>query len=316
VSSAFIAFMRFGLLGPLAVWLDGQPARVGGLKQRSVLAVLLLEANGVVSRDRLIDALWGDSPPPSASAALDAYVYRLRKLVGSDRLTRRGSGYVLRVGPGELDAGEFESLVAGGRAALAAGDAGGAARQLREALALWRGPALADLAGQPFADNEIARLEEVRLGALEDRIEADLILGRHDSVVSELRALVSSHPLRERLHGQLMTALYRGGRQAAALEAYQAARRTLADEFGIDPAPALQRLEIAILRQDPALEPPGRPARSPGTPAGTRPRPGNGARHARWLAALAVGLAAASAVVATGASHGTAHLTAGPDTVG
>jgi YVTN family beta-propeller protein len=308
--------MRFGLLGPVEVRLDGAPLPTGGPKQRALLAFLLLHRNRAVSRDRLIDALWGDSAPPSASAALDAYVYRLRKLVGSDRLPRSGAGYALIVEQDELDIDEFERLVAGGRAALAAGDAASAAHQFATGLAQWRGPPLADIAGQGFADSEITRLQELQHGAIEDRVAAHLALGRHEDAVGELRALVTVYPHRERLHEQLMTALYRCGRQAEALEAYQAARRVLAEEYGLDPAPALQRLEHAILRQDASLELPEQTAVAHAVATAAGPAAGDGAGHrSRVFAVVGVlGLTAAMVVALT--AHRPPRLTAGPDTVG
>jgi DNA-binding SARP family transcriptional activator/WD40 repeat protein len=266
--------VRFGVLGPIEVWIDGRPVPLGGPKQRALLAFLLLHANEALSRDRLIDALWGESPPPSASESLDAYIYRLRKLIGRDRLARRGSGYLLLVEPGELDADRFELLIAQASQAADDSDSKSVAKMLADALALWRGPALADVLYQPFADATARQLEEQRLDALESRIEAELDCGGGAALVPELEQLVADHPLRERLRGQLMTALYRGGRQAEALEAYQAARQTLTDELGLEPGPALQRLENAILQQDPSLEPMApeeRAAAARGTPLGVCP---------------------------------------------
>jgi YVTN family beta-propeller protein len=246
--------MEFRVLGPLEVVEDGHTFSLGGRKQRALLAALLLQANEVVSSDRLIDELWGESPPATASKAVQVYVSGLRKELGDGFLLTRPPGYVLNVAPADLDLARFERLVAEARDAQPEE----AAEKLRSALALWRGPALADLAYEPFAQTEIARLEELRLTALEDRIEADLALGRHAELVPELESLVARQPLRERLRGQLMRALYGSGRQAEALEAYQAARGTLMEELGLEPSPALQRLERAILEQDPSLEPPAR----------------------------------------------------------
>jgi DNA-binding SARP family transcriptional activator len=216
--------------------------------------VLLLHANEVVPTDRLIDELWGEDSPEGAVAALRVNVSRLRKALPPDVLTTRSPGYLVRVEPDELDLHRFERLVDEGRSLLARGLAADASERLRDALALWRGPALADFAYESFAQAAIARLEEIRLAAVELRIDADLALGRHDELIGELEALVAEHPLRERLRVYLMTALYRSGRQAEALDAYQDARRALVDELGIDPSPALQELERAILRQDPSLE--------------------------------------------------------------
>ncbi len=216
--------------------------------------MLLLQANQVVSADRLIDELWGEDSPEHAHAALRVNVARLRKAVPRSVLATRSPGYTIHVQPDELDLHRFERLVDEGRSLLARGQAADASERLGDALSLWRGPALADFAYERFAQAAIARLEEIRLAALEFRIDADLALGRHDDVVGELEALVAGHPLRERLRMLLMTALYRSGRQAEALDVYQDARRVLVDELGIDPSPTLQELELAILRQDPSLE--------------------------------------------------------------
>ena len=248
--------MDFRILGPLEVWDRGALLSVRGVKQRALLVDLLLHANDVVPSERLIDDLWGDETPRSAAAALRVRVSQLRKALaaGADALATRAPGYVIRVEPDRLDALHFERLLREGREQLGAGAAGRAAETLAEALTLWRGPALADFTYEPFAQAEIARLEELRLTALEERIEADIAVGRHDVVVGELEALIAGHPLRERLRGQLMVALYRAGRQAEALDAYQETRLLLVDELGIEPSPALQRLQQAILVQDVALE--------------------------------------------------------------
>ena len=253
--------MEFQILGPLEVRRDGEPIALGGAKQRALLGLLLLHRNEAISSDRLIDALWQGSPPETAGKALQVYVSQLRKALGPSRIVTRPPGYALLLEPGELDLERFEALRSGG-------DAEG----LREALALWHGPPLADLAYAAFAQAEIGRLEELRLTALEQRFEADLALGRHAELVSELEALVASEPLRERLRGQLMLALYRCGRQAEALEAYQAARRVLVDELGIEPGRPLQQLEGAILRQEPSLDwAPPRKSSEPAEQATPRP---------------------------------------------
>jgi predicted ATPase/DNA-binding SARP family transcriptional activator len=239
----------FRLLGPLEVARDGRALAIGGARQRALLALLLLHANELVPRERLIDGLWGEEPPETAPNALQVAVHALRKLLGRERIVTRGQGYLLRVEPGELDLERFERLVERARAEGPAA----AAETLREALALWRGRALGDLADPPFAWAERERLDELRLAALEQRLEADLALGRHAELVAELEALSGEHPYRERLRQLLMLALYRTGRQAEALEVYQQARRTLVDDLGIDPTPELQELERAILRHDPAL---------------------------------------------------------------
>jgi DNA-binding SARP family transcriptional activator len=265
LTSAYIGNVRFAVLGPLEVWVDGRPVRLGGPKQRALLAFLLLHANEAVSRDRLIDALWGESPPPSASESLDAYVYRLRKLIGHDRLARRGSGYLLSVQAGELDADKFELLAAGARQAADAGDSRGAVAMLTEALALWRGPALADVLYEPFAGAPTRHLEEQRLDALEARAEAELNVGGGAALVPELEQLVTDHPLRERLVAALMLALYRAGRQADALAAFQAARGRLVEELGLEPGPDVCELHHRILQHDPGLKVPG-PASRPRRP--------------------------------------------------
>jgi DNA-binding SARP family transcriptional activator len=246
--------MEFRILGPLEVWDGSREVSLGGPKPRALLAGLLLHPNEIVPADQLIDEFWGEDSPERAAAALRVNVSRLRKALPQDVLTTRSPGYVIRVGPDELDLHRFERLVDEGRSLLARGLAADASGRLRDALSLWRGPALADFAYESFAQAAIARLEEIRLAAVELRIDADLALGRHDELVGELEALVAEHPLRERLRRYLMTALYRSGRQAEALDAYQNARRALVDELGIEPSPALQELEKAILRQDPSLD--------------------------------------------------------------
>jgi DNA-binding SARP family transcriptional activator len=236
--------MEFRVLGPLEVVEDGQALPLGGTKQRALLACLLLRANQLVSTDRLVEELWPHGAPRTAAKTIQVYVSKLRKELGEGRLVTHPPGYVLRVDPSELDLARFEELLDEARRV----DPRRAAEPLREALALWRGPALADLVYEPFAETEIARLEELRLAALEERIEADLATGRHAERVGELEALVADHPLRERLRGQLMLALYRSERQAEALKVYQDARRTLVEELGLEPSVALQRLEKAILQ--------------------------------------------------------------------
>jgi DNA-binding SARP family transcriptional activator len=239
--------MEFRVLGPLEVEVDGRVLKLGGAKQRALLALLLLHANEAVSRDRLIDELWS-TPPETASAAIQVYVSRLRKLLGRDAIVTQPPGYLIRVQEGTLDLERFEESVA--RAQGAPPDE--AAELLRQALGLWRGPPLAELDGS-FARPERASLEEQRLAALEQRIQADLALGRHAELVPELEGLVREHPLRERLRGQLMLALYRCGRQADALEVYRSGRRLLDEELGLEPDDELQRLERAILNHDPSL---------------------------------------------------------------
>src|SRR5262245_6208755 len=254
--------MEFRVLGPLEVGGDGQSLELGGVKQRSLLAMLLLHEGEVVSTDRLIDGLWGASPPLRAGKSIQVYVSRLRKTLADDRLVTRPPGYVLYVEPSEFDLARFEQLVTDARGAVPET----ASAKLSEALALWRGPPLADLAYEQFAQAEIARLEELRLAAVEQRIEVDLALGRHAERVPELETLVAQHPLREHFRYQLMLALYRSDRRADALEAYQAARRELSEELGLEPSESLKQLEAAILRQEPQLAGPTVPtAASPAT---------------------------------------------------
>jgi class 3 adenylate cyclase len=252
--------MQFRILGPLEVLENQRALSVGGSKQRGILAVLLLNANQVVPSARLIDALWEERPPATASKALQVYVSQLRGKLGKDRLHTQAPGYLLRVAGDELDLARFETLFEQARQL----EPEAAAAKLREALSLWRGPPLAEFAAQRFAQAGIARLEELRLACVEERIDADLARGRGAELVGELEGLVGEHPLRERLRAQLMLALYRSGRQAEALTAYQDARRVLVDELGIEPGTQLRKLEQAVLRQDASLEPKrpseGRPA--------------------------------------------------------
>jgi DNA-binding SARP family transcriptional activator len=277
--------MEFQVLGPLEVHREEGQVALGPAKQRAVLAILLVHANELVSSDRLIEELWPE-PPKTAANTLQVYVGRLRKALEPERprgapgelLATRPPGYLLRVAPDELDADRFERLVGEGRAAAAAMDPATAAARLRQALAIWRGPALADFAYDPFAQAEIARLEELRLDALEDRIDAELAVGQATELVGELETLIDGNPLRERLRGQLMLALYRAGRQADALEAYNQARRTLDDELGLAPSPPLQRLQRAILRQEPALE---LSTEARGSPERQAPAPDTGAPEVR-----------------------------------
>jgi predicted ATPase len=255
--------IEFRVLGPLEVWRNGTAVQVGGGRQGALLALLLLSANEVVSRPRAVDFLWPEGPPERAVNAIQVGVHGLRRALGAARIETRGTGYVLKVDPDELDLFRFVRLHEAGRAALAAGDAATAADALGRALALWRGEPLADVT---VPEVERAGLDELRLGTLELHVEAELALGGHDAVVGELEALIGRHPFRERLRAHLMVALYRAGRQADALEAYQSARRALADELGIEPSPALRELERAILRQDPSLDLPadaGREAHLP-----------------------------------------------------
>jgi DNA-binding SARP family transcriptional activator len=251
--------MNFRILGPLEVCDEGAEISVGGPKLGALLAVLLLHPNEVVPADRLIDELWGEESPEHAAAGLRVHVSRLRKVLPADVLVTRPPGYLIRVGRDELDLHRFERLVEEARALSTRGQAAEASDRLREALSLWRGPALADFAYESFAQAAIARLEEIRLAALELRIDADLKCGRHHELVGELEAAVNEHPVRERLTSHLMTALYRSGRQAEALDAYGNVRRALVDELGLEPTTELQELQRAILRQDPELDLPTTP---------------------------------------------------------
>ena len=290
--------MDFRILGPLGVYDDqGRELEPGGRQQRIVLAMLLLHRNEVVSVDRLIDAVWGERAPANAVKNVQIHVSRLRKTLAADVLRTRANGYVLEVGPDELDVDRFERLVEEGRRALAAGSLEDAAVTLEAALALWRGAPLSDFAYDSFAQSEISRLDELRLGAVEERLDTDLALGRHQDVTGELQALTAQHPLRERLRGQLMLALYRSGRKPDALRVYDEARRLLAEELGLEPGEALQRLHQAVLTDDPALEAPPRvaPTRAP---AGARaaPPPVSGRRTTILGVGGALLLAAAVAV--------------------
>ncbi len=246
--------MHIHLLGPVEVSSGNGRIALGGPKQRALLAMLAIDAGFTVSAERLIDGLWGDEPPATAAKIVQVYVSRLRKAMaehGEDEaIATHGRGYQLQFGRDRVDAGRFERLLAQGAA--------------REALRLWRGPALADVADEPFAAAEIRRLVELRASALEVAIDQDLDAGRHREVLPELEALLAREPLRERPHAQRMLALYRSSRQADALEAYRQARATLVDQIGVEPGPELRRLHELILRQDPSLDPPGHePAGAP-----------------------------------------------------
>jgi DNA-binding SARP family transcriptional activator len=243
----------FRILGPLEVSDETGPLLLGGQKQRAVLALLLLEPGRVVSIDRLIDALWGENPPRTATTSLQNFISQLRKTLGPEVLETKSPGYRLRIRPGELDLDRFRVLVDSARTAEPAERA----EKLRHALALWRGPALSDFTFEVFAQPHIVHLEELRLGALEERVEADLETGGHADLIGELEMLVEEFPLRERLRGQYMLALYRAGRQAEALQAYQEGRRLLVDQLGIEPSRDLQQLHGAILRQESGLQAPG-----------------------------------------------------------
>jgi YVTN family beta-propeller protein len=293
--------MEFRILGPVEVWEDGHPVSLGGGKQRAVLALLLLNANRIVSSDGLIDQLWNGQPPATAATALQGHISSLRKALGPDVIATRRPGYVLEADPAQIDLGRFERLRNEARRARARGDAGAGADKLREALGLWRGEALADIGFEPSIQAEAARLEDLRLAALEDRIDADLAVGRSADLVDELERLVAANPLREHLWGQLMLALYRSGRQADALDAYRRARKTAVSELGLEPGPALRELERQMLGHDPALEPDPQPVARAGRPA----QRGGPLLLAAAVAVL-VGLAALTLVLAGGGSDSAA----------
>jgi DNA-binding SARP family transcriptional activator len=244
---------EFRILGPLEVSDEAGSLLLGGQKQRAVLALLLLEPGRVVSTDRLVDALWGEHPPRTATTSLQNFISQLRKTLGPETLETKPPGYRVRVRPGDLDLDRFRTLVDSARAM----DPSARAAKLRHALALWRGPPLADFTFEAFAQPHIAHLDELRLTTLEERIDADLEVGSHADLVGELEALVDEYPLREHLRAQYMLALYRCGRQAEALATYQEGRRLFVDELGIEPSRDLQQLHGAILRQEPTLQAPG-----------------------------------------------------------
>jgi DNA-binding SARP family transcriptional activator len=284
--------VEFRILGPLQVRVDDQPASLGGRQQRAVLAILLAQANQTVPVDRLVDGVWDDSPPESAANLLQGYVSQLRKALGKEVIATRGRGYAVIVPSGTLDLHRFEQQAEAGMAERARGSAADSSAELSAALALWRGPALSDLADLPGVLPIAARLDALRLAALEHRIEADLDCGREDAVAAELDALIAEHPLRERLRWLRMLALYRAGRQAEALEAYRAARETLVEELGIEPSNELSELQSAILRHDPDLLPrSGGAAVAPDTPP-----------QARTVLAAALAISSAPTLVALGGS--------------
>ena len=244
------------VLGPVEVRRDGEPVRLAGAKQRAVLAMLLLDANRVVPIERLRRGVWGDDAPEKTTSVLQVYVSQLRKLLGAETIVSRAPGYLLAIAPESVDLSRFEALTARARKLMVDDRPEEARALLHQACSLWTGPPLADLAYEPFAAAEVDRLEQLRLAAIEDRAECDLAAGESHELVVELEQLVTEHPLRERLWAHLMVALYRSGRQADALRAYGRARRTLVDEYGIDPGPALRELERAVLTQDAALDVP------------------------------------------------------------
>jgi len=303
--------VEFRLLGPLEVAEDGRLVSLGGSRPRALLALLLLHRNEAVGIDRIVDELWPDQVPKSAEQIVRVYVSNLRKAIEPSRLdgppsilVTRSSGYVLMVGPGKVDVDYFEELRAEGHRLLTAGDAESAETVLDHALSLWRGPPLQDFTYEAFARPEIARLEELRLATVEDRFDARLAVGHDSELVAELEQLVEANPLRERLRGQLMLALYRSDRQADALEAYQRGRRLVVDELGLVPSETLRRLETRILQQDPGLD---RPSMSPhSTELPSRPPPHSRRPATLGIVATLVAIAAIAAAL-TAATVGHSH---------
>ena len=286
---------EFRILGPLEALIDGNSVNLAATKPRALLALLLLNRNRVVPTETLIDELWGDEPPARATKTLQVYVSQLRKELGPERLVTRAPGYELRVGEDELDLDRFEKLAAEARERLAAGDAAGAVEGMRRALDLWRGPALLEFRAEPFAARAAARLEDLRLAAVEDLLSAALEAGEAAGIVPELEELVASHPLRERPRELLMLALYRAGRQADALELFRRTRELFVSELGIEPSASLRELEQAMLRQDTALLGTPRAQRAAHmSPDDGRPRP----RRAPWTLVAVAALAAAAIVAA------------------
>ena len=305
--------MRFRILGSLEV-LDGQQTvRLGAAKQRTLLAVLLLHANEPVSTDRLIDELWGERAPATADKLVQGYVHALRRQLGAEVLRTRPPGYEIRVDADGLDLLEFERLIAEARTTELEDSV-----ELRaQALALWRGPPLDDVVLEGPERSTVARLTELRLATQIERIDAELALGRAATLVGELESLAAANPYQERLHAQLMLALYRSGRQADALRVYQSVRRALSDELGLQPGPELRALEAAILRQDDALTlaassaqtaPPERPAEAP-------PAPPRGRRRRTVVLASSLGALAVVAVALLVARREEAPITAPPNSV-
>jgi len=299
--------LEFRILGPFEAARSGRVLEIPAGKPRALLALLLLRRGEVVSVDTLVDELWGQTPPQTAAKNVQGYVARLRRALGDGMLATRSHGYALRLDDGALDSARFEALVDQARH----DEPAAASDHLREALALWRGPPLADFAYESFAQDEIRRLEHLRLGAFEDRIEADLALGRHEQVMPELESLVAAHPLRERLQGQLLVALYRSGRQAEALEAYRAARRRFVNELGVEPGLELQALERKILQHDPDLQSPARRGRSI-----AEARTHRLGRRGRVAAVVLVAAAVGAVLLAFLLPSGSTALTATPNSIG
>jgi YVTN family beta-propeller protein len=314
--------MLFRILGDLEVVQDARRVPLGSHQQRAVLAMLVLRAGEVVPAARLIDGLWGDAPPPTGAKTVQVYVSRLRQaLTGDGVIATRDHGYLLRADPDDVDLGVFEQRVTAARAAFADGDVDRASALLRDGLALWRGPPLQEFADEPFGREEIGRLEELRLAALELRIDADLARGRHAEVVAELERLAAQHPYRERVHALRMLALYRCGRQSDALDAYRALRTRLVDDLGIEPSRPLRDLHDEVLRQDPVLAPPVE--RAAAVPAAADDEvPARAATSSAWrrrgalvLAGAAVGVGIAAVAFVLGDRTPRAAATVAPDSV-
>lgn len=302
--------MDFRVLGTLEVLEEQQRIALGGARQQALLAILVLHRRQVVSTDRLIDELWGESPPPSAAKTIQVYISHLRKALGDARIETHGRAYRLVTTSSEVDVDRFEALISTGRAQLDAGSSLDASESLAAGLALWRGPPLAEFAYEPFAQAEIARLREAHSGAREDRIEAELALGRHASLIGELSELVREEPLRERPQRMLMLALYRSGRHVEALELYQRASAALMIELGLEPSPALVALQQAILTHDPALDAPGRPPRAATGRSDRRVR-----RGGILIAAGGLVLLAAVAGALLSQSNGSTAIRSSPNSV-
>jgi len=246
--------MDFRILGPLEVRDGDREVQLRGGKERALLALLLVNVNRTLALDRIVDGLWGEDVPETAQKMVQVHVSRLRKVLDPQTIRTRPPGYALVLPPEQLDLHRFETGVLDARRSLDSGQAHEAAGRFREALSLWRGPALAEFTSEPFAESEQARLEDLRMYAVEGLLDAELELGHHRAAVGELEALIAEHPLRERLRRQHMIALYRSGRHAEALAGYQTFRRTLSEELGIEPSASLRELERQILQQDPSLE--------------------------------------------------------------
>jgi DNA-binding SARP family transcriptional activator len=315
--------VEFRILGPLEVAVQGTAVTLGSAKQRALLGVLLLHANKVVSTDRLVDELWGDRPPPTSGKLIQVYVSQLRRALASagtaDVLRTRPPGYLAEVEPEQLDATHFERLLARARAYAGDGRPDEAYTVYEEALALWRGTVLADVELEWQARREADLLEELRLAALSEQTDCALALGRDSELIGRLESLTQEHPLHERFWVQLMLALYRSGRQSEALGAYHQARRTLAEQVGLDPSPELRRMEKAVLAHDPALEAAPRAKIAARSPAEEVAAPPSRRGRRMWAlaaaAAVALGLACVAFLTARGGGEAPRLATISPDSV-